>query len=451
MKEEGTFGEWFLECFARVNGKRIRLYPYQRKVLRDSSRKRIINKARQVGVSWLCACEGLLKAMQRPNCTVLFVSNSQKNANRILQYIYDLVASLPKKLKPPMTEAQSKTEIGFANKSRVISLPNNPNTVRGYAGSLVYVDEIAHFSAPGDEDMLRALAPSISRGQQLTLFSTPFGKRNTFYDVWEKDSEYSHHQIDWTMCPDEEYRRNVAKEKKEMDPLSFASEYCCGFVGEQTAFFPFEVTKRVVSEDLFLWDTSSEIDTSNPVFVGVDFGKLHSSTVITVIEEVKEKAVTRYIKEYERTEYTQQLRGLKRVMQAFPVTKALVDQTGIGIRLFEELKQVYGAKVIPITFTLASKERMITNLRVMMEDGRVVIPKNERLISQLQTLEREISRSGNLRFRHQVGKRDDYVWSLALACDSAQREHIEDLIWFGAGNWTGEEVEEKEGAFYGAV
>lgn len=201
-----------------------------------------------MGISWLCACEGLLKSIQRPNCTVLFVSNSQKNANRVLQYIYDFVASLPKKLKPPMTEAQSKTEIGFANKSKVISLPNNPNTVRGYAGNLVYVDEIAHFSAPGDEDMLRALGPSISRGQQLTLFSTPFGKGNKFYDIWEKDSEYSHHEIDWTMCPDEEYRKNVAKEKKQMDPLSFASEYCCTFVGEQ-------VIKRAVSDDLFLWDT----------------------------------------------------------------------------------------------------------------------------------------------------------------------------------------------------
>ena len=334
-------------------------------------------------------------------------------------------------MQPNMSEAQSKTEIGFSTKSRIISLPNNPNTARGYPADSCYMDEAAHFAAPGDKEMIDALRPSIVRGGQLTLFSTPLGRLNEFYKIWEEHSEYSHHQIDWSKCPDPEYRKNVLADKEHMDPISFSQEYCTEFVGESTAFFPYKLIMSAVSEDLEMWDEWAKPQTSGSVFMGVDFGKIRSSTAVTVIEQINQKITVRYIKEYIKTEYSTQLADIKRLTQRFPILKVLVDQTGIGIRLYEELYQSLGAKVIPITFTAQSKEKMITNLYVLMEDGNIVLPKHDHLISQLQTLERQTTDSGNVKFKHQVGKLDDLVWSLALACDSIQREKVPDLIFFG--------------------
>jgi phage FluMu gp28-like protein len=68
-----------------------------------------------------------------------------------------------------------------------------------------------------------------------------------------------------------------------------------------------------------------------------------------------------------------------------------------------------------ITFTNPVKEKLITNLRQLFQDRKIEIPNNAILIHQLHSLQREQG-DVTIRYRHEQGEHDDYVWSLALAC-----------------------------------
>ena len=60
---------------------------------------------------------------------------------------------------------------------------------------------------------------------------------------------------------------------------------------------------------------------------------------------------------------------------------------------------------------------MATELRVAFENKAISIPRNQALINQLHGLEQSVTSAGTVRYRHQEGKHDDYVWALALAFD----------------------------------
>ena len=425
--------ENFLEALTQVKGEPTKLYPYQKKILEDKSTKRIVNKAKQVGISWLFAAETLVECLWKPAITCLFISNSQRNANRILQYVYDLIYSMPLDFRPDLSEGESKNEVRFMNRSKIISLANNPSTARGYSSNLVYVDELAHFNSPSGKEMVDAVRSSISRGGRLTLFSTPYGTNNEFYRIWSDSSDFTKFEIPWYDCPDPIYRAYVKTEKTSvsMDPLIFDQEYLCKFLGDEIAYFPHDLVLSCINNDFQLWGDYETSRTKNSLFAGIDFGRVRSSTVITVIEQVGKKLFVRLIKEFSQEDYTHQLRYINGLDSRMNIFKFAVDQTGIGIRLYEELRNSIGEKVQPVVFTPQSKERMVTNLKIAMEESSLILPDHEKLKNQFQTFQRITTPGGTVRYKHQEGKLDDMVWSLALAVDAASMKEVKDLIFFG--------------------
>jgi len=211
------------ELLFKFEGDNILLYPYQKKFLLDDSHFRIIMKARQLGMSWVIALEGLIAALTRPYQTILFVSSGEEAAKRVLQYVYSFLHGMP--IRPRLL-THSLTECRFLNQSRIISLPNNDRTVRGYRAHKVYCDEFA--ALMNDNEILAAIQPSISRGGDLTILSTPRGRANRFWDIWDDDnSGYKRHRISWEECPDKEYHRMVKRMQRTMLDLDFRQEYCC--------------------------------------------------------------------------------------------------------------------------------------------------------------------------------------------------------------------------------
>ena len=72
--------------------------------------------------------------------------------------------------------------LAFPNGSRIVGLPGNEATVRGFSAvALMLVDEASRVS----DDLYRAIRPmlAVSDGT-LWLMSTPFGKRGFFYEAW---------------------------------------------------------------------------------------------------------------------------------------------------------------------------------------------------------------------------------------------------------------------------
>ena len=98
------------------------------------------------------------------------------------------------------------------------------------------------------------------------------------------------------------------------------------------------------------------------------------------------------------------------------MAKLITDQTGVGGKIQEDLKGSLGSVAEGVTFTTATKEAMITNLRVLFQDRAIEIPHNQKMVNELHGLKRMIGTSGIIRFSHEEGEHDDYPWALAMAC-----------------------------------
>lgn len=208
-------------------------YPYQVAFLKDRSARRLIVKARQIGMSQAVAIEAVHKAIHVPLSTILFVSRNQDAAENLLTYCYNVIYSL--RDMPDMVQA-NQSEIVFGNGSRIMSLPANPNTGRSFAASDVYLDEFA-FQAYADR-IYQSVSPTTSHGGNMTVLSSPDGRANHFYTLWSgaEGGEWSRTTIRWNECPvyDQAW---YDRTRPQYTAQQWATEYDCDFVTSGDALF----------------------------------------------------------------------------------------------------------------------------------------------------------------------------------------------------------------------
>jgi len=419
----------FIEDYFELNpGEKLKLHDYQREFLECPSKFRLVLKARQVGISSVVAWEALAYALLEPRLTILFVSASHRQAIELLNYVKRILSNLRLK-KPIPTLEETKQSIIFENGSRIISLPNNPNTIQGIRAHRVYIDEFAIMD--NDRKILEAILPSISLGGYVTIISRPFGQRGEFYrlvkEAREGKNEFTLFEIPWTRCKYKPYRDNVEKLKKIFEPASFRETFCCEFIDETRSYFPYELMLPCVDETL------TQPRPGMDLRFGIDFGRKQNSTVITIVESKGDYFYVRHIKEFLGISYTTQLSYISRKINDLQPSIVNVDEFGVGVRLFEELREKHGSIIVPVGLSNQVKNELITNLRILFEDKKIRIPRNEKLMAQLHALQRKVS-GGYIKWEpgksEEWGKHDDYVWSLAMAVG---KKYVPQISYFKIG------------------
>ncbi len=165
--------------------KRLRIdwYPYQRRWVEDNSRFKLACKARQIGFTFAAAWRVVRKRIRVPGLT-LWISASERQALEAMEHIRHHVAALEAVaayeedfLEGSLLKQQT---VRLRNGSRIVALPANPDTVRGFAGDVV-LDEFAFHR---DADAIwRAAFATATRGFQLEIISTPNGARGKYYEL----------------------------------------------------------------------------------------------------------------------------------------------------------------------------------------------------------------------------------------------------------------------------
>jgi hypothetical protein len=158
-------------CWAR-----FALWPAQVTALDaiGASQRTIILKARQLGISWLCAGYALWLMLFRPAATVLLFSRRDEEAAQLLSFrLRGMLQRLPASLLPPGAERDNAHELRLSNGSSALALPTTGG--RSYTATLAVIDE-ADFA--GDLDaVLNAVKPTVDAGGQIVLLSTVDKKR----------------------------------------------------------------------------------------------------------------------------------------------------------------------------------------------------------------------------------------------------------------------------------
>lgn len=201
---------------------RLALDPWQARVLRSRARQQLLNCCRQSGKTTVVGLLALHRAIYHPGSLTLAVSPSQRQSVELVRKVRTFLTALG------ITDVaqESVLAVTLANGSRLLALPGNEATIRGYAADLVLVDEAARV----DDGTIDAVRPMLSvTGGQLVLLSTPWGMRGRFWEAWTAGgADWVRTRVMATECP----RIPTAwleQERRHLPPLVFQSEYECTF------------------------------------------------------------------------------------------------------------------------------------------------------------------------------------------------------------------------------
>jgi hypothetical protein len=239
---------YFLDPVALAVACGLQPDPWQSDLLRDAEHDWLVCTSRQSGKSTIASLKALHRALYRPGSLALLVSAGQRQASELAARAVAMYRRLG---RPVVAEAENATSLVLENGSRIVSLPNLPQTVRGYSDvDLIVIDEAAQV----DDAMLPALLPmlAISRGQLLCL-STPFGRRGFFWELWSSDDHhYRRVRVTADDCP--RIRPDFLEDaRKKLGEFGFLSEFMCEFVSPQSVVFSPADIEACFGEEVELW------------------------------------------------------------------------------------------------------------------------------------------------------------------------------------------------------
>jgi phage FluMu gp28-like protein len=156
---------------------------------------------------------------------------------------------------------------------------------------------------------------------------------------------------------------------------------------------------------------------SGPYYLGIDLGKRVDYSVIAVTTKQREQVRLVYYKRWPlETPYSSVIGSVRVIIEKLGrVRKILVDQTGVGDYIVEDMQKGGIPNVEGITLTLPSKQEILGHLKQMMQNQLFTYPFDVNLTSELNVERFELTKTGQIQFSHPEGTHDDILWAVALA------------------------------------
>jgi phage FluMu gp28-like protein len=440
--------EGFISAFCRYDDAPIVLEPFQRAFVRNPAKLRWVIKSRQVGLSFVLALEALARCALRTNYSCIFVSFSLEEAKERVLLARQVYEELPLAYKKRLI-VDTKTELAFESTgrargiSRIISVPAKPP--RGRRGDVI-IDELAH--VPFDREVYAGSTALILRSHgQLTGCSTPLGRRGIFHEIaCETTRAYRHHTRQWVpwwlsrlFCTDvpRAAREAPAMSSEErvhtfgapglvtqFDSLpldDFKQEFELDFLDGTLSFLPVDLILGATTDDLVLAADVTDLPAPRGRLVaGFDVGRTHDRSVLAVFEALDDRFLCRMLRVWSGMPFDDQVGELRRLLTLAPIARLTIDSTGLGMHLAENLARDF-PQVEPEPFTNEAKERWALQIKILLQQQNLVLPRDRRLVGEFHAIKRRVLPSGKIAYdaeRTAAGHADRF-WAIALAC---QRE-----------------------------
>jgi len=404
----------------------VELYPYQKRWVEDSSRFKIGLWARQTGKSFATALEAVLDAVEHGSLWVL-LSRGERQSRELMEKVRMHAQALETAARHLegwwSGEASYRMlECRFPGKGRILGLPANPDTARGFSANVV-LDEFAFHQ--DSRRIWTALFPSITRGYKIRVISTPNGRTGMFYELWSADNRFSKHRVTIHEAVEQGLDIDVEELRAGIsDPDAWAQEYECEFMDEAASLLTFEMISACEAEgSLWSGDPAIHAERAGPLYLGMDIGRKRDLSVITLVEQVGDVFWMRLLVELEKARFREQREVLFALLPH--VRRACIDATGLGMQLAEEAQERFGTyRVEAVTFTPLVKEELAVTMLRRFQDRAVRVPPSQRLRHDLHSVRKYVTAAGNVRYdaeRTEGLGHADRFWALALALHAGAR------------------------------
>ena len=425
--------------------------PYQKRWIEDDSRLKIMEKSRQIGMSWSTAYSAVRRASPKDARLDVWVSSRDDvQAKLFLQDCKSWAAVL--KLAATDLGEQiigddgkgSASVLEFANGRRIYSLSSNPNALAGKRGHVI-LDE---FALHKDQRTLYRVAKPVTQwGGQLEIISTHRGAGTVFNELIRGIADkgntmgWSHHKVTLADAVEaglvekingksggnETREAFMARTKAEcIDEEQWQQEYCCVPADDSSAFITYEMISSVeyAAGEAWEWTFDQFEDCKHDLYAGVDIGRDNDLTACWIFQKVSGVYFLRKRIELQAVCFADQEANVYPYFGLPQMRRVCIDQTGIGRQFVERAQERFGTyKIEGIAFTNSSKEAMAYPVRSAFEDKSLRLPGDPLIAADLRAIKKETTAAGNIRFTADRSKsgHSDRFWALALALHAGKQ------------------------------
>ncbi|CAB4137050.1 Terminase-like family [uncultured Caudovirales phage] len=353
----------------------------QEPILDSEARFVVLMCGRRFGKSELSQIKLITKAIQGEQ--IAYITPTYKLAK---QFYEKLSASLPYQSKDLKIYFPNGGMVEFFTGERLDNL-------RGRKFHGVIVDE-ASFISDLEDGWLNSIRPTLTDYKGWALFlSTPRGK-NFFYSLFMKGGEPNWESYKFTTFDNPYIDKDEVEEARRQLPAPvFEQEYMANPMENAANPFGSQNIRDCIRPM-----------TSEPVCFGIDLAKSYDWSVIIGLDAGGNVAYfDRFQKDWHST---------KQVIKSLPRKPILLDSTGVGDPIFEELQRE-GLMVEGLKFTQNSKQQLMVGLQNAIHQKAISYPSGV-IVDELEIFEYQFTASG-VKYSAPSGFNDDAVVSLALA------------------------------------
>lgn len=207
--------------------------PWQRDFLLSSHKRIMLNCCRGAGKTRAASARACHQALSHPLSLTLLISRAHRQSMELFRYCKQALRALGWPV--PMIR-KTAAQLELANGSRIISLPGQDATIRGYQGvQLLVIDEAAR--VPDELYAAASAMTGISSGRQI-LLSTPFGPQGFFWREWhDSTADWQRFRVPWTECP-RYSQKFIDDERRKFGNVWVQQEYECAFTLQTGMVYP---------------------------------------------------------------------------------------------------------------------------------------------------------------------------------------------------------------------
>ncbi|WP_069861443.1 terminase large subunit domain-containing protein [Pseudomonas citronellolis] len=423
--------------------------PYQSRWITDDSRLKLMEKGRQIGLSWSTAYAAVERTAAVDARVDQWVSSRDDLQARLFLEDCKMWASIMNQAAKDLGEVviDPKNKISayvleFANGRRIHSMSSNPDAQAGKRGGRI-LDE---FALHPDPRKLWSIAyPGITWGGAMELISTHRGSGNFFNQLVREITEggnpknISLHTVTLQNALEDGFLYKLQQmlpaddERQAMDEAqyfdfiragcadeeSFQQEYMCNPADDDVAFLEYDLIASAEYPQTANWKQLE----GGRLFAGIDIGRKSDLTVLWVVELLGDVLYTRHIERLQNMRKSDQERIIWPWLAR--CDRACIDATGLGIGWADDAQDQFGeSRIEAVTFSTRVKEALAYPIRGAMEDRKLRIPYDPKTRAALRQVTKQTTSTGNIRFtaeRTADGHADEF-WALGLAIQAASQQ-----------------------------
>jgi len=206
-----TLRDWLIGALLKIRTKNNQLAPLvlnaaQTEYSRACTRRNIVLKARQLGLTTYVAARYFVQTITRPGTLTVQVAHDQEAAEEIFRIVQRFWANLPEVVRKGAlaTSRANVRQIVFPrlDSQYRVATAADENAGRGLTIHNLHCSEVARWPRGGLQALVSVRA-AVPPGGEIVLESTPNGAAGVFYDEWQRADEtgYTRHFFPWWLDP----------------------------------------------------------------------------------------------------------------------------------------------------------------------------------------------------------------------------------------------------------